>query len=359
MRTVHVVNSLAAGGAERLLLDLTAALRGVGVESRILTLAEGELDYGDVSVDCLGLDNIYTPAAGIRLARRLKTEEVAGADLFHVHLFPSLLHVSLAGRMGSVSVPLVYTEHHTTNRRRGKLVGRMLDMISYPPYSRVVCVSGAVRESLTRWMPRLASRTVVIHNGIDVSKFSSATSARPFGETPSVVTVGRLRRTKGTDLAIRAVAELGDVPLRMRIVGEGPMRSRLEALSRQLGLSGRVEFLGSRDDVPSILADADVLLHTSGSEGFGLVVLEAMAAGVPVVCTDLPAVREITGPACEGAILCPPRVEEYASVLRRLLESPSLREETGREGALRARKFDIGRKAEEHADLYRRVLSGG
>jgi len=357
LRVVHIINSLAVGGAERLLLELHAGLLRKGIESRLLTLAPGPLD-GEADTVCMHRRNIYSPSTTLALARRLTVEAKRGADLFHVHLFPSLLHFALASRLARVRLPAVYTEHHVTNRRRGSLPGRVLDAMSYGRYDRVVCVSEAARRSLVECRPSVADRAVVIRNGIDLSRFAPEEPSRRKKGPPVVVSVGRLREGKNLSMALRAVSMLEDLRPVYRIVGEGPMRSALEALAAELGLEGRAEFLGARDDVPKVLAGADVLLHPSLSEGFGLVVLEAMAAGLPVVCTDLPALREVVGGDGGAALLCPPDAGEYATALGRVLESPGLREEMAGAGRSRARRFDMSDRVEDHAVLYGGVAAG-
>jgi len=357
LRVVHIINSLAVGGAERLLLELHSGLLRRGIESRLLTLTRGPLD-GEADTVCLERGNIYSPSTTLALARRLTVEAERGADLFHVHLFPSLLHFALASRMARVRVPAVYTEHHVSNRRRGSLLGGVLDAMSYGRYDRVVCVSEAARRSLVECRPSVEDRAVVIRNGIDLSRFAPEEPIPREKGPPVVVSVGRLREGKNLAEALSAVSMLDHLRPVYRIVGEGPMRSALEALSADLGLEGRAEFLGARDDVPEVLAGADVLLHPSLSEGFGLVVLEAMAAGLPVVCTDLAALREVVGGTGGAALLCRPAAGEYAAALRRVLQSPGLREEMAEAGRSRAGSFDMEDRVREHAALYGEIVQG-
>jgi glycosyltransferase involved in cell wall biosynthesis len=221
----------------------------------------------------------------------------------------------------------------------------------------VVCVSEAVRSSLVEWKPSLKGRCEVLHNGIDLGRFESG--ERTDRSVPVVISVGRLTASKGYATALRAIALLSDLDLRYVLVGDGPQRKRLEKLARHLGVWKRVRFAGRSHDVPGLLARADVFLHPSRSEGFGISVLEAMASGLPVVCTDLPALREITGPFGESALRSSPDHRAMAAHLRALLQNPGLRDSMGRSGRARAEGFDIQSVAQSHIALYEHVAGNG
>lgn len=357
MKVVHVVNSMVRAGAELLLTELHHHLVRLGADSHVLSLTRSP-DGPSVEEACdLGVRSLYRPTTTLRLARALSREPARGADVFHVHLFPSLLHFSIASRLASVSAPAVYTQHNVTNRRRGRWWGKILDEVGYSPYRRVVCVSEAVRSSLVEWMPSLQGKCEVIHNGIDLLRFQPG--ERTDRSIPVVISVGRLTARKGYATALRALALLSDLDLRYVLVGDGPQRKRLEKLARHLGVWERVRFAGRSPDVPELLGRADVFLHPSRSEGFGISVLEAMASGLPVVCTDLPALAEITGPSGDSALRCPPDPRAMAGHLRELLQNPSLRGRMGRSGRARAEGFDIQSAAQSHLVLYEHVVGNG
>jgi len=170
--------------------------------------------------------------------------------------------------------------------------------------------------------------------------------------------VARLDPIKDHLTAIRACAAAAErVPtLKLLIVGDGPERAAIEAFVRGRKLEGTVTLLGTRTDVPRILAAADVLLLTSVSEGVPLTLIEAMAAGVPVVSTDVGSVADVVtadvgrlAPARDDAVLATHLVE--------LGGSPALRDELGRKGRERAvAEFSEATMADRYADLFDELL---
>jgi len=137
----------------------------------------------------------------------------------------------------------------------------------------------------------------------------------------------------------------------MALVGDGPRRQELEALVAQQVLSDRVTFLGTRTDVPDILATADCYLQTSKEEGFGISVLEAMAGGLPVVSTRAGGL----GPLVEGAgVLAEPGDwKTLAQGIRESCEDAKIRNERIKQGRARSREYDIQKTAKEYQRLYR------
>jgi glycosyltransferase involved in cell wall biosynthesis len=207
-----------------------------------------------------------------------------------------------------------------------------------------------------------------VNLGLDGSK---ATLREP-GRSFHVVSVGWLRWLKGYEYALLAIAELAaeGVPVTFEIAGGDPLidmneesdRARIDHTARSLGLDGNVRLLGHLEhaEVAARLQRADVLLHSSLSEGLPNVVLEAMACGLPVVATDVGGTREAVRDGVEGMIV-PPRDPHAAAIaLRTLWRDPELRERMGRAGRARAEaEFTIERLTTQWAELYGRVVGDG
>jgi glycosyltransferase involved in cell wall biosynthesis len=182
--------------------------------------------------------------------------------------------------------------------------------------ARLIAVSDTVAASVARRLRVRRSEIGVIRNGVDTERFRPDAASRAAvrsrlgigPESPVVVSIGRLAPEKSQETLMRAALQLlGRHPdLQILIAGDGPRREALIGLSHELGLSARVRFLGSIEDIPGLLNAADVLAHPSLHEGFGLVVVEAMASAVPVVVSRIPALLEIvrdgeTGTVCDVA----------------------------------------------------------
>jgi glycosyltransferase involved in cell wall biosynthesis len=252
-----------------------------------------------------------------RLLRRLRPCAV------HTHHIGPLLYGGLAARLAGVRA-LVHTEHdawHLASPRRRKLERAALAILR----PRLVADAEAVAAALVRAIP--SSRPRVVPNGIDTALFTPgdrAAARRALGLPASarlIGTAGRLEEVKGHDLLIAALADLPpDVAL--AIAGDGSQRSSLRGEAADLGLSERIHFLGHVDDVVSFYRAIDIFCLPSRAEGMPLSLLEAQACGVPVVATDVGAVREVLAPDASLAVVAG-SAAPLADGLRGMLERPS------------------------------------
>lgn len=267
----------------------------------------------------------------------------------HAHTFEAGLVAALARPTGA---RLVYTRHHLDPHfRMGRPLHRLADRLTAARASVVVTPAAAVREHLIAREHVSPSKIVVIHNGIE----DEAVPRRSL-LAGVVLAVARLHEEKGIDLLLRAaVVVRRRVPeLSLRIAGVGPDEAKLRALASELGLSGCVEFLGFRRDVPQLLAEAAVFCLPSRSEALPVAVLEAMRAGTPVVATAVGGVPEqLSGGA---GWLVPPTAEELARALTEALGDP-LR--AGRAAVAARKQFERGftaaRMVGSYAALYEKV----
>ena len=230
-----------------------------------------------------------------------------------------------------------------------------------PLVDRHVCVSqGVAQFSADRGgLPR--EKLVVIPNGVDLARFAPAEKRR--NRSSSIVTyVGRLDRQKGLswllDTAAVWLPELPDCDL--LLVGEGPERGILEAKCRRLGLSDRVHFAGWRADIPQILAASRLLVLPSLWEGMPNVVLEAMAAGLPVVATDVEGVRELLGPTADGQVVPLGDGQAFTDRVIRLVRDTRSAAEIGTANRRRAAEsFTLDAMVEAYQSLWRSLLASG
>jgi glycosyltransferase involved in cell wall biosynthesis len=356
MRVHHITNdySLQRGGAQRIIRALHAGLGGAGIESHILGLLAQEDDDLD-GARSLGLKTPYRPAAAAGIYRYLRAG-VGPADLVHAHLFPPNFYLSALKLAGAVPCRMICTEHSTSNRRRRHPIGKWIDAVTYAGFDRIVAISEGAGAELAGWKPGLADKTVVIRNGARL-RFDRFTE-RGSRERPVIVSIGRLHRIKNYRNALRAVALLDDLDFRYRIAGEGTEAGPLRELCRELGLESRVEFLGYVPEPSDLLAAGDLFLIPSHWEGFGLAAVEAMNAGLPVVASDVPGLREIVAgePPC-GILVDPDSPAAIAAGLRQLLLSPELRLQYGKNAFARSGEHGEARMVAEYLDLYRSYIT--
>lgn len=255
-----------------------------------------------------------------------------------------------------------FTEQFSPRKRRFFLgVERLLGRAT----ARMVHVSESERTEALGFgiMPR--ERTVVIPNGIDPAPYAAAdgTALRRELGIPErgllVGAVGLLNEAKGhAHLVAAAGRVLERVPdARFAIAGEGPLRGALEAQIARAGLGERVRLLGYRTDVPELLAALDVLAMPSLWEGLPYVVLEAMAAGLPVVATDVNGCRDVVVAGATGELVAPADPAALAEALSRVLADGELRLRFGRAGRARvAREFSLDAMLQHYVALYRSLV---
>ena len=305
MRILQVITSLRTGGAERLVTDFSKGFCAAGDTVEVL-LFDGtrtgmveELEKAGIPVYGLGKGAraMHNPLLLFKLNKFLGKHRY---DIIHTHNTPCQLLLALASLFRPLT--LVTTEHNTTNRRRGMALLKPLDSWMYGRYRRIVCVGEETRRALVDYLkkPSLSDRIVTISNGIDIGKYSQATPAADLVETGGyrIVMVAAFRPQKDQQTLIRAMALL---PLDFRLFLAGGSetdtdRAQLEDcrhLAMELGVADRVRFLGIRNDVPSVLAAADMVAFSTHYEGMSLSVMEGLASGKPFVASDAPGVRDM------------------------------------------------------------------
>ena len=206
---------------------------------------------------------------------------------------------------------------------------RLLMRLAAPLTSDVVCVTEHVRQGVETYFGRVATRVHVIANGVDLDRFAFA--RRRVGSitrsiTPNILMVGRLDSDKDHATLLRALALLRsrDIPVRLKLAGDGVLVDALVEETARLGLSECVEFLGARRDVPELLAAADVFAFSvKPEEGLGIAMVEAMAAEVPVIATNVAACREVLANGDCGLLVPPNDANALANAILRLITQPT------------------------------------
>lgn len=254
---------------------------------------------------------------------------------------------------------IAYGSWHPVSKLILGLMPRM-----YPNADAVVALSKGVAEDIDALVPRTRGRVTVIHNaGVErdvrvLARESLSPGERPDG--PLVVACGRLKPLKGFAHLIDALAEVRKtVPAHLWIVGEGEQRAELERKVERLGLKGCVRLLGFHENPYRYMAAADAFVLSSLFEGFGNVIVEAMACGAPVVATDCPyGPREIIRDGENGLLVEPASADSLARGILRVLTDGELKTRLTANGLARARDFEAESIAGEYGELFLRVANG-
>ena len=364
MDVILVSASAKPGGAERGVAGLCRQLPQHGVRPSVLLLERGPvveqlLDSGvEVSVIEAGrLRHAWRTASAVNLI--LRAVRARGADAIVSNL--SMSHVYGGAAARRARIPEIWWQQETPSRT---LVERAAARI---PTSAVVCLSDHSLAAQARLTPR--ARLVKIPSGVNVDELHAArgtgASLRQqlgWDGRPVVGILGRLQPWKGQELFLRAAALVAaeEDSARFAVVGgailgwEGDYPDRLHQLAADLGIADRVHFSGHVDDPYAWLDMFDVAVHASKGEPFGLVIVEAMALGKPVVAAAAGGPREIVEDG-ESGVLVPRREADYASAVLRLLRDQSLRARLASRAPQRASWFSDERMAAEFAALFAAV----
>ena len=302
----------------------------------------------------IGYRGTVAPIAPLSYPKVRRELAAFGPEVVHVHepLTPSAsMYATLAAR-----APVVATVHAYLDRSRlMEAAAPVLRRV----WSRVtigVAVSGAAASFLRRALPE--AHLEIVPNGVDVRAFAEPTAVAHLPTGRRVVWAHRLDPQKGFPVAIAAFSHLlADVPDAVLIViGEGRDRESLGLLTPSV--RERIHMLGAlaNRELPAYHAAGDVFLAAAtGQESFGIALVEAMAAGLPVVATDIPGYREVVTDGVEGLLVPPRHAEALAAGLARVLTDPPLAARLGEAGRERARSFDWSIVVERLEELYRRA----
>ena len=361
LRVVHIIETLAMGGAERMVTEIACRLDRRRFEPCVVALhgradLKPRLEANGVSVTLVGTSPARNPVGCLRSLR--VTLARLAPDLVHTHLY----YANVMGRLAAIGTRarVVTTLHNPDYSYEGRSTllfrsKKALDRFTGRRNAALVAVSQAVAADYERHMGWRAIR--VIPNGIDVEEFGGA--ATPLKEVwPSpdlrLLAIGRLHPQKGHAVlldALRLLATEG-VKAGLVVAGEGPLREALAAQAVSAGLDGRVRLIGRSQNVRGLLAAAEVFVFPSLYEAFGLALLEAMAAGCPVVASRVGGIPEIVEDGASGLLVPPGDAAALAKAIRRLAQDRTCRVRLGAAARDRARRFDVGRTVEELERLY-------
>lgn len=363
IRAVHVCKVKAIAGAETHLLMLLPALAARGVDVRLIVLedpAHPVDGFCDALSSCgVAVERVRAPRrVDPRLARDLTRRVRALApDVLHTHLVHADLYGLLAAwRPGIAAV----SSRHDNNPFRRRPIVRWLNRHAVRRADRVIAISRAVADFVITVEGADPSRVAVVPYGLDPQDVSAPPGTDLSGREAVIGFVGRLEEQKGVDVLLDAFARLRSrgAKARLRIVGDGSLRRSLEARAARLGLGPAVAFAGWIPNAAETMAFCDVVAVPSRWEGFGLVALEAMAAGKPVVASGVDGLREVVVHGETGLLVPPGNSGALAAALEEVLFDPRRAARLGAAGRRRLlAEFTVGRMVAATIEVYREALA--
>lgn len=366
IRVLEILATLKRAGAEKMAVSLACRLDPVRFETGLVSLydafhegLEPELEKAGVPVWHLG----KRPGLDIRMVPRLRrVMREFQPDVIHTHSY--VLRYSLPAGLALRKSAMVHTVHNLAAKETD-FTGRLLHRLAFGRRVFAVAVGEEVRRSYREWYG--AEPGATIRNGIDTALFCRPSARQRWRAGHGfqdgdflVVSVGRLDPQKNPLGMIEAFAQAfgGDRRGQLLLLGDGSLREAGKRRAAELGVGARVHFLGVQAEVADVLAASDVFALSSGWEGTPLAVMEAMAAGLPVVATAVGGVPELVSDGETGLLAPSGDMRAFAEALSRLAGDPGMRAAMAGAARICAVKFSVETMVAEYASLFERLAGG-
>ncbi len=345
-----IIHRLGVGGAEQMVVGEIRELLRRGISVRLITLSP-EREHSlmpFVPAECareiIPFRTLLDPRGLGALAHALR-------DINPDIIITQLWYANAVGRIAARLVGMqrrVFAFEQNVYDQVKSWKQYLLDRLLQGWCNKIIAISESVRISLIAHGIR-AHRILVIHNAIDIARCADAAPSAirgdlSIGDAFVYLFVGRLVRQKAVDVLLPAFAQQESGVL--ILAGDGENRAQLVAQAAALGITSRVFFLGVRHDVPSLMKSADCFVLPSRWEGFGVVLAEALACGLPVVATTVDGIREVVEDGVSGILVSSEDVEALAGALRTMRTDLALRARMKAAAPARAKRFSI----EQHID---------
>jgi glycosyltransferase involved in cell wall biosynthesis len=391
LKVLQVIINLEIGGAQEVVRTLVEYLAASGCLPMVCTFKDGpirhEIEQLGVQVEVLDpprhsivalplfiIDMIRIWQALVRLVREYDI------DVVQTHLLRSLdfltLFLPYVTDLGVVlwtfhSVNFLPTKRDALRRyqwlsKPKRYAYRLLYRLASRQVSGCVAVSDQVRESMLKLIGPIRDKITVICNGVDVARYQQPVDRgrvrRQLGfssEEKLLITVGTLKEEKGHQYLIEAATKVVHryPNAHFLFVGDGERRSVLQAQANACGLSERIHFLGNRQDVSELLIASDVFVLPSFWEGLSMALLEAMAAGLPIVASEVSGTVQVVAPNETGILVPPGDAQRLARAIDQVLADPTQAQAMGAAARRRIEEeFSARKQADEYLSLYRRLL---
>jgi len=392
LNVMHIIGNLDIGGAQEVVRTLVEYLASDGCQPVVCTFHDGPLRhdieqlgiqvevlpqrrYGIVALPLFVVDMIRIWRL---LARLIKKYSI---DVVQTHILASLDFLVLLLLYTTDLRVVLWTFHSARFQLTAAMLPRYKWLLVPKRYSHrllyrlashlvsgFIAVSGEVEKAMLETIGPIQDKITVIDNGVDVKRYGKPVDRTAIrsqlgleANTRLIVVVGTLREPKGHRYLIDAMATI--VPrfpdLHVLFVGDGDLREKLQARVKSLDLDGRIHFLGSRSDVPQLLAASDFFALPSLWEGLPMALLEAMATGLPIVATEVSGTVQVMVPNETGILVPPGDTQRLVQAIEQLVSDAVRARAMGATARRRVEtEFSAQRQADEHLALYHRLLNG-
>lgn len=362
-KVLHVIPAIRNGGVASVLYNLTKSQIKAGYEVGIYVsrpqLIDKKSEYENLGATIFlsSYSHRHDPRHIEELRKLFKK-----FDMVHVHLFPDQLFAAIAYRtlQKNERPILVTTEHSTYNNRRKYKILRYFDRCMYKPYNAIVSISEASKENLDRWLnsEKLQKSSIVITNGVDIDTYRNSgenirVELRLDKNDKVVIMVARLIHPKNPETLLKAIS-LCESNVHVVFIGYGPLEDVLREMANDMNLTDRVHLLGKKDSSVPYLKGCDIGVLSTYWDGFGLVAVEYMAAGLPVLASNVDGLRSVIGDS--KYLFDVLDYKTLASKIMNLLKSEEEYSKATSYFSERADLFSANKMNEKYLILYRNLI---
>ena len=354
MKIMQVIPYFCFGGAEIMCENLTYALKNAGQDVFVVSLYNERTPIAQRMEEAgirivyldkkLGLDLSMVP----KLVRVMRQE---GPDVVHTHL-DVIKYATAAARLSGVK-KCVHTVHSLADREAEGRIQKIINGTYFrKAWSVPVALTPEVQASVSDFYGLPPERIPVIYNGIDLSRCIPKTTYET-GETVTILHVGRFDVPKNHAGLLEAFRLLREThpECHLRLVGDGDLRLRMEALAKEKGISDAVEFCGMQSNVYPYLHDADIFTLPSIYEGNPMTIIEAMGTGLPIVASRVGGIPDMIHDG-ESGILVELEPRTVCDALARMVKDGALRRRLGENAKAQSRQFSAEHMAEDYLTCY-------
>ncbi|HBF33393.1 TPA: hypothetical protein DDW35_02395 [Candidatus Sumerlaeota bacterium] len=360
LNVLRVITWLPVGGIERKIAAVLPRLDRNLFNPRVVCLRErgplaDDLEASGVPVDVCPFKSRLSPSGIWRLAGLMKQHKI---DIVHAHMYRSNTPATVAAKLAGVPVVIAHVHNVNTWETRRQL---MMDRFLSRWRQVMVGVSDRVRQDIVNQLHLPSDKTRTLYNGVDIERFQDNSLRAPMRKTLGIadnelviINHGRLVSQKNPQVFIRVAEEIAKTRQNVRILiaGDGGLREELEKIAAQKSVADKIQFLGKRDDIPELLQAADLYMMASFKEGFSNALIEAMAAGLPVVATDVGGNAEAVEQGKSGVIVPPHDDDAFVAAVARLVDNADERARLSEGARTRAQRFSLNNMVAEVQALY-------
>jgi len=360
MNVLHVVLSLDIGGLERFLMEFVANLPNEIKPTVVCLEKKGDLgkEFGNVPVYELNKPPGIHLSIAYQLAKMIRREKI---DVIHTHNPAPQFYGSVAGFI--TRTPVIHTKHgrNRPDDRRELALAKISNQLT----DYIVAVSDDSADLCLTLQNAPKSKVRRIYNGIDINRFGSRVKRKEkllaLGIPEGCVTAGMVARIcadKDHETLINSLEDIDceENNFRLLVIGDGPLRGKMQSLAASRGGADYVLFTGMRNDIPDLLSELDICVLSSHTEGHSITLIEAMAAGLPCIATAVGGNPEVVEDGVTGFLVPYKNSQALAEKVLFMIRNPDLARTMGEAGRSRAKeRFNIVQTVKQYTELYRKL----